>query len=63
MLEVMQILEASTHGGRQLEFMSTHPNPGNRKEVIREAIAKRFPNGVPNNLTTGRSLQAHAAQR
>lgn len=38
MIEVMKILEASSGGGRQLEFFSTHPNPENRIERIEEAI-------------------------
>lgn len=38
MIEVMKILEASSGGGRQLEFFSTHPNPENRIQRIEEAI-------------------------
>jgi predicted Zn-dependent protease len=56
MLEVMQILAASSKGGRQPEFLSTHPDPGNREEKIKVAIAQRYPQGVPGQLTTGRSL-------
>ena len=50
MLGVMDILEASSGGARQPEFMSTHPNPGNRREHIQETIDKLFPNGVPSGL-------------
>ena len=50
MLGVMDILEASSGGARQPEMMSTHPNPGNRREHIKETINKIFPNGVPNGL-------------
>lgn len=40
LIGVMDILEKSAGGGGQPEFMSTHPNPGNRREHIREQIAK-----------------------
>lgn len=49
MLNVMKIL-AKAGGGRQAEFFSTHPNPGNRTARIDAAIAARFPNGVPQGL-------------
>ncbi|MDF0551904.1 M48 family metalloprotease [Kamptonema sp. UHCC 0994] len=51
--EVMQILETASGGGRQPEFLSSHPNPGNRIQVIQSAIAQQYPNGVPANLETG----------
>lgn len=38
MVGVMQVLEAASGGGGQPEFFSTHPNPGNRLDAIREAI-------------------------
>ncbi|MDB9514260.1 M48 family metalloprotease [Kamptonema animale CS-326] len=51
--EVMQILETASGGGRQPEFLSSHPNPGNRIQTIQSAIAQEYPNGVPANLETG----------
>jgi len=50
MIKVMQILEQSGGGSNQPEFMSSHPNPGNRIEAIQEEIDKEFPNGVPDGL-------------
>ena len=50
MLRVMQILEQSSKGGRQPEFMSTHPDPGNRQVQIKAEIEKLYPQGVPPNL-------------
>jgi len=50
MLRVMQILEESSKGGRQPDFMSTHPNPGNRQTMIKAEIEKLYPQGVPPNL-------------
>lgn len=38
MIGVMEILAKAASGNRQPEFLSTHPNPENRVEKIREAI-------------------------
>ncbi len=51
MIEVMKILQQASEGGAPPEFFSTHPNPENRIARIEAAIQKRFPNGVPSNLT------------
>ncbi len=61
LIQVMKVLADSTGGKRQPEFMSTHPDPGNRTERLQAEIAKRFPNGVPSSLSTGRPLSASAA--
>lgn len=50
LLRVMEILAASTEGGRPPEFFSTHPNPDNRIARIQQAIQEIFPQGVPENL-------------
>lgn len=50
MIRVMEILAASSNGAEPPEFFSTHPNPDNRIERIREAIAAEYPNGVPDGL-------------
>ena len=50
MIEVMKILEQNAGPNRQPEFMSTHPDPGNRIQRIQEAIDRVFPNGVPAGL-------------
>jgi len=50
MMRVMEVLAKSSGGSRQPEFMSTHPAPENRTARIKEAIAKQFPNGVPQGL-------------
>ena len=50
MLRVMEVLEKASGGSRQPEFVSTHPNPGNRAEIIKKEIDKRFPGGVPDGL-------------
>ena len=53
--ELMDVLDAASSGGRPPEFLSTHPNPGNRRARIAEAIAERFPTppGLPPGLRRG----------
>jgi predicted Zn-dependent protease len=40
MIGVMEILKRAAGGSRQMQIMSTHPDPGNRIEHIRAEIAK-----------------------
>ena len=40
LIGVMDVLEGASGGSRQPEFMSTHPSPDNRRQRIREAIAR-----------------------
>lgn len=51
LLRVMEILHESQPGGRPPEFLSTHPDPGNRLQHIRAEIQKAFPEGIPEGLT------------
>jgi len=60
LIQVMKVLADSRGGKSQPEFMSTHPDPGNRAGRIEAEIAKRFPGGVPPGLTMGRTLSASA---
>jgi predicted Zn-dependent protease len=57
MIEVMRVLEKAGGGGNTPEFFSTHPNPGNRSQIIEQEIQKLYPNGVPPQVTTGRQLR------
>jgi predicted Zn-dependent protease len=50
LIRVMEVLAQASGGSRQPEFFSTHPAPENRSARIREEIAKRFPNGIPQGL-------------
>jgi predicted Zn-dependent protease len=50
MIQVMQILEEKGGGGGGVDFLQTHPNPGNRIQVLQEEIQKDYPNGVPGGL-------------
>lgn len=58
LINVMNILEDASGGGGQPEFMSTHPDPGNRRQIITEAIERLYPGGsVPASLTLGRTFR------
>ena len=50
MLGVQEVLK-SGGGGRQPEFLSTHPNPENRIGKIQAAIKELFPAGIPAGYT------------
>jgi beta-barrel assembly-enhancing protease len=50
LLELMDILESASGGGRQPEFLSTHPLPANRKDYIERVVAEVFPYGKPEGL-------------
>ena len=50
MIRVMEVLAQASSGSRQPEFVSTHPAPENRAEKIKQAIAKQYPQGVPEGL-------------
>lgn len=56
LIDVMHILEEASGGQAPPEYMSSHPNPGNRRERIQGHIGARFPEGVPRELTTGVSF-------
>lgn len=60
LLGVMKILAEASGPGRQPEFMSSHPDPGNRQALIQQAIDEHFPNGVPPELTLGRTMRGSA---
>jgi predicted Zn-dependent protease len=57
MLAVMQVLKEAGGGGRQPEFLLSHPLPENRLQEIARIINERYPNGVPPTLTRGRQLR------
>jgi predicted Zn-dependent protease len=56
LIDVMTILEEASGGEAPPEYMSSHPNPGNRRERIQAHIDARFPDGVPQELTEGVSF-------
>ena len=50
MISVMQMLARQEQGGSPPEFLSTHPNPGNRIEELQKDIQQTYPQGVPAGL-------------
>jgi predicted Zn-dependent protease len=56
MLDVMEILKNASKGGRQPEFLATHPMPETRLDRIRATLKETYPNGIPPSLTRGRPL-------
>lgn len=50
LLDVMDVLEQASSGGRPPEFFSTHPNPENRRQRIAQAISALYPDGLPAGL-------------
>ena len=50
MIGVMQMLDRQAQGGGQPEFLSTHPNPGNRIEELQKDIRQAYPQGIPAGL-------------
>lgn len=56
MVEVMRILKEASGGRSGPQFLSTHPDPGNRAEAIQEQLKQEYPNGLPPGLTKGAPL-------
>jgi predicted Zn-dependent protease len=50
MIQVMKMLEQQGGRGSTPEFMSTHPDPGNRITELEKEIAAMYPQGVPAGL-------------
>ena len=50
MIRVMEILKEASGGRSGPEWASTHPDPGNRIEHIKQLIQQKYPNGVPEGL-------------
>jgi len=50
MVGVMDILKRSAGAGKQPEIFSTHPDPGNRIERIRNYIQDTYPSSLPSDL-------------
>ena len=52
-VELMQVFESAESQGRPPEFLSTHPNPGNRVSRLQNIIQVTYPDGIPAQLTEG----------
>ena len=51
--KVMEVLKRASGGSGRPDFLSTHPDPGDRLQRIDAEIARLYPSGVPPSLTTG----------
>jgi predicted Zn-dependent protease len=51
--EVMRILAEASGGSSRPDFLSTHPDPGNRAAEIEAETARLYPGGVPGGLGRG----------
>ena len=60
MLEVMRILEEASPGGKQAEFMSSHPHPQTRKDTINAFLEQNKDELSRLTLTKGRDLRGEA---
>lgn len=52
-VEVMKILQEASGGGSQPEFLSSHPDPGNRIRTLQAMIEAEYPQGIPAQLEMG----------
>lgn len=63
MIGVMDILENASGGqGRGPSWLQSHPDPGNRRDSIRQRIAEDFPNGIPGGRGEGNTAAFQAVQ-
>jgi len=60
MLDVMKILKKASGDRHSPEFLATHPLPETRLEDIRAQLKENYPNGIPSNLTKGRTLHSRS---
>lgn len=56
MIDVMKVLMEASKGGRQPEFLVTHPYPENRIKEIEALLRRDYPNGFPADLSRGKAL-------
>ncbi len=56
MIDLMKVLISVSQGGRQPEFLVTHPYPEHRMVDIKAQLEQAYPDGVPTTLKRGRSL-------
>jgi len=63
MLGVMRILDEASKGGKQPEFMSSHPHPQTRIDTIKAFLEKNKDELAKLKLTKGRDLRGGSVER
>jgi predicted Zn-dependent protease len=64
MVQTMQILQsASGKGGKAPEFLSTHPNPGNRVEYLTKELQSKYPAQAQSGIFGGENFQQNVLSR
>ena len=56
MLGVMKVLAQASKGRGGPQFLATHPHPDARIQQIEKFLAEKYPRGIPEELTLGRSF-------
>jgi predicted Zn-dependent protease len=56
MIDVMNVLLEQTRGGREPEFLVTHPYPESRIVAIKAQLKQQYPQGIPADLVRGKKL-------
>jgi predicted Zn-dependent protease len=62
MVQTMEILEKASGGKGSPEFLSTHPNPGNRVEYLTEEV-KKYPDAAAHGNVGVESFQQNVLSR
>ena len=63
MVELMKILQSSSGSKGPPEFLSTHPNPGNRVEYLGEEIQKKYFDAAQSGELGEENFQRNIAMR
>ena len=64
MVQTMQILqEAAGKGGKAPEFLSTHPNPGNRIEYLTKELQSNYPAQAQSGVFGAENFQRNVLRR
>jgi beta-barrel assembly-enhancing protease len=63
LVQLMQILQSAAGGKGAPEFLSTHPNPGNRLEYLTEAIQEKYVTAAQNGRTGEAEFQQNVLRR
>jgi predicted Zn-dependent protease len=63
LVQLMEILQSAGGSGGGVEFLSTHPNPGNRLEYLTETIEDKYLTAAQNGELGEANFQRHVLAR